>query len=206
MLKIPIILVGNKLDQRSNLSEGNLEGLLTSIFMDYKQVEMGIECSAKGYLNIIDVVYCAQRAVLFPISPLFDSIEKKLKPDYERALQRIFRICDKNHDGYLDDEELADLQTEVFNAELQRKHISALKEVLIHECEEYEERDASRGVTFEAFKSLQKVLIQKMKLQTCWIILRHFGYDDNLQIRASMLNDKSIDLDHLAACKNVELS
>jgi Ras family protein T1 len=44
--------------------------------------------------------------VLFPISPLFDSIEKKLKPDFERALMRIFRICDKNKDGFLDDYEL----------------------------------------------------------------------------------------------------
>ena len=69
-------------------------------------MEMGIECSAKRYMNLIDIVFCAQRAVLYPISPLIDSIEKKLKPEYERALLRIFRICDKNFDGYLDDDEL----------------------------------------------------------------------------------------------------
>lgn len=64
---------------------------------------MGIECSAKRYMNLIDIVYCAQRAVLYPIGPLFDSNLKTLKPDYERALMRIFRICDKGLDGYLDD-------------------------------------------------------------------------------------------------------
>ena len=69
---------------------------------------MGIECSAKGYFNLIDIVYCAQRAVLFPIGPLYDSMEKKLKPAFERALRRIFRICDKNNDGYLDDTELCE--------------------------------------------------------------------------------------------------
>ncbi len=69
---------------------------------------MGIECSAKSYVNLIDVIYSAQRAVLFPISPLFDSLDKLLKPEYERALLRIFRICDKNNDGFLDDNELSE--------------------------------------------------------------------------------------------------
>ena len=104
--KIPIILVGNKVDLRSSHQEGELESFLTSLFLEFKQVEMGIECSAKGYMNLIDIVYCAQRSVLYPIGPLFDSLEKKLKPEYERALLRIFRICDKNNDGYLDDTEL----------------------------------------------------------------------------------------------------
>ena len=96
-------MVGNKVDLRSSHADGELESLLTPYFMEFKQVEMGIECSAKGYMNLIDVIYCAQRAVLFPISPLFHSIEKRLKPEYERALLRIFRICDKNCDGFLDD-------------------------------------------------------------------------------------------------------
>ena len=71
--------------------------------------------------------------MLYPIAPLFDSINKQLKPEYERALQRIFRICDKDQDGYLNDYELREFQTDVFKAELQNKHITALKEVLIHE-------------------------------------------------------------------------
>ena len=43
---------------------------------------------------------------------------------------RIFRISDKDMDGVLSDEELIGFQAEVFNAELQPKHIKALKEVL----------------------------------------------------------------------------
>jgi hypothetical protein len=41
---------------------------------------MGIECSAKVYINLIDVIASAQRTVLYPIAPLYDSIEKQLKP------------------------------------------------------------------------------------------------------------------------------
>ena len=57
-------------------------------------------------MNLIDVVYCAQRSVLFPIAPLFDSIKKELKSEYERALLRIFRLSDKDKDGALNDNEL----------------------------------------------------------------------------------------------------
>lgn len=67
-------------------------------------------------------------------------------------------------DGYLNDYELMEFQTEVFKAELQKKHITALKEVLIHESEDkYDENQALKGVSFEAFKALQRLLILKMK-------------------------------------------
>jgi len=59
-MKIPIILVGNKVDLRSSQHDtSDLESQLNPYFLEYKQVEMGIECSAKGYMNLIDVVYCA---------------------------------------------------------------------------------------------------------------------------------------------------
>jgi mitochondrial Rho GTPase 1 len=67
---------------------------------------MGIECSAKGYIGLIDIISCAQKAVLFPIAPLHDSLTKTLKPEFERALLRIFRICDKDSDGFMTDDEL----------------------------------------------------------------------------------------------------
>jgi hypothetical protein len=68
----------------------------------------------------------------------------------------------------------------VFRAELQKKHITALKEVLKDECTEFDENQSARGINFEAFKALMKVLILKMKQQTCWAILRKFGYNDKL--------------------------
>lgn len=112
-------MVGNKVDLRSSQhSEDELNSLLTPFFIEFKQVEMGVECSAKGYMNLIDVIYCAQRAVLYPLAPLYDSISQRLQPAYERALLRIFRVSDKDKDGYLNDYELMAFQTEVFKAEL----------------------------------------------------------------------------------------
>lgn len=45
-----------------------------------------------------------------------------------------------------------------------------------------------------------------MKQQTCWTILRHFGYDDKLQLKRSWVEDGTVSDEELAACKNVELS
>lgn len=58
--KIPIILCGNKMDLRSVIPhDDELESLITPNFIEFKQVEMGIECSAKSYIGLIDIISCA---------------------------------------------------------------------------------------------------------------------------------------------------
>lgn len=69
-------------------------------------MEIGIECSAKEYFGLVDIISFAQKAVLFPSAPLHDSLTKGIKPNFEKALLRIFRICDKDGDGFLSDDEL----------------------------------------------------------------------------------------------------
>jgi len=109
-------------------------------------------------------------------------------------------------DGELNDYELQEFQTEVFKAELQKKHITALKEVLRQECDEQDEAQSRTGVNFIAFKALQRLLITKMKQQTCWTILRFFHYDDKLRIRESVIREDSLRDEELEGCKNVELA
>ena len=181
---IPIILVGNKIDIRPNHFDNELEGLITPLIMKFKQIEMGIEWSAKAYLKLIDVIFWAQRAVLFPIAPLQDPITKELMPDFEKALLRIFRMCDKDCDGYLDELEIADINSTVFSTELQSTHIEGLKQFLAQECGEdkYSREDIKKGINFEAFKYLQTIYIKQMKLQMWWMLLEHFGYDENLRV------------------------
>lgn len=112
-------MCGNKMDLRSTSpEEGELESLITPNFIEFKQVEMGIECAAKSYIGLIDIISCAQKAVLFPVAPLHDSLTKKLSPLFEKALLRIFRICDKDKDGFLSDDELKDFQLVVFGKDL----------------------------------------------------------------------------------------
>ena len=65
------------MDQRLEQEEGDqLTTIVNNLVSEFEQVEIGLECSAMKYLNIIDVICAAQRAVLFPILPLFDPFTK----------------------------------------------------------------------------------------------------------------------------------
>lgn len=86
---------------------------------------------------------------MYPIAPLYDSIEKQLKPDYQKALLRIFRICDKDGKGYLDDQDLVDLQKEVFNQDLNKTHITALKQIVVND--DFDKAKDIKGINFDDF-------------------------------------------------------
>lgn len=62
-----------------------------------------------------------------------------------------------------------------------------------------------KGIDFEAFKTFMKKYIQKMKGQTCWKILKHFGYDAHLQIRRQIWDDKSISEEVMKTARSFEL-
>ncbi len=49
-----------------------------------------------------------------------------------------------------------------------------------------------QGITFEGFVGLQKKCIDMMKIQTCWTILRHFGYNEKLEINDEQFDDELI--------------
>ena len=75
-----------------------------------QEVETCVECSAKLPLNVSEVFYFAQKAVLHPTAPLYDSREHVLKKECVAALRRIFKLCDTNKDGLLDAAELNEFQ------------------------------------------------------------------------------------------------
>lgn len=69
-----------------------------------------VECSAAMPLNVSEVFYFAQKAVLHPTAPLYDSREHTLKPKCYEALRRIFKISDVDKDGLLNAVELNQFQ------------------------------------------------------------------------------------------------
>ncbi|KAF5195626.1 Mitochondrial rho gtpase, partial [Thalictrum thalictroides] len=68
--------------------------------------------------KVSEVFYYAQRAVLYPIDPLFDLETQTLKPRCVMALKHIFNISDQDQDGSLSDAELNDYQVKCFDAPL----------------------------------------------------------------------------------------
>ncbi|KAG8850633.1 ERMES complex Ca(2+)-binding regulatory GTPase gem1, partial [Serendipita sp. 411] len=97
---------------------------------EFKEVETCVESSAKLPLNISEVFYFAQKAVLHPTAPLYDSREHALKPACEAALRRIFKLCDVDKNGILDDAELNEFQRKCFDSPLQAQELEGIQEMV----------------------------------------------------------------------------
>ena len=151
---------------------------------------MGIECSAFYDRNVKTVLNCAQRAVLYPLSPLYDLENHSLTPEFKKALIRIFRILDSDLDGKLYDSEMNTLQERVFQSELNIEDIKAIKDTIIEELES----DHQDYIELQGFFALQKKCIEMLKIQICWSILRHFNYNDNLRLQINQDNFTSEEL------------
>lgn len=183
---IPVVLVGNKIDLRGrdNLTNERLKTEVMPIMDEFKEVETCVECSAKELLNVSEVFYFAQKAVLHPTAPLYDSREHVMKPACIEALKRIFKLCDTDKDGILNDEELNEFQRKCFNSPLQQQELEGVKNVV---RENNADGVNENGLTESGFLFLHKLFIQRGRLETTWTVLRKFGYGDDLSLREDFL-------------------
>lgn len=69
---MPVILVGNKVD----LLEYSSLDIVLPIMNQYSEIETCVECSAKTLKNVSELFYYAQKAVLHPSAPLYNSDER----------------------------------------------------------------------------------------------------------------------------------
>ncbi|EIW59578.1 mitochondrial Rho GTPase [Trametes versicolor FP-101664 SS1] len=187
-VNVPVILVGNKIDLRGGeVTNEALEDEIIPIMNEFKEVETCVECSAKLPLNVSEVFYFAQKAVLHPTAPLYDSREHVLKKECVAALRRIFKLCDMNKDGLLDAAELNEFQRKCFDAPLQAQELEGIKE-MVRQHAEGGVRD--NGLTEAGFLYLHTIFIQRGRLETTWTVLRKFGYGEDLRLTESFLYPK----------------
>jgi Ras family protein T1 len=167
---------------------------------------MTLTTSAKQHFGLTNILSCCQKAVLSPVQVLLDSNTNTLKPEFEKACLRIFRLCDHDQDQFLNDDELVAFQESCFQKKLQINHITALKEVLLQEgsSELYDEDAALKGINFHAFLTMQKILLRKLQSDICWAMLRHYGYTRQLTLQSALTQDQSVGKLHLA--RGFELS
>ncbi|KDQ20950.1 hypothetical protein BOTBODRAFT_124842 [Botryobasidium botryosum FD-172 SS1] len=188
-VNVPVILVGNKIDLRGGeVTNEALEDEIVPIMEEFKEVETCVECSAKMPLNVSEVFYFAQKAVLHPTAPLYDSREHVLKPACVDALKRIFKLCDVNKDGILDIAELNEFQRKCFSSPLQLQELEGIKGTVRSEYGESGVRDG--GLTEDGFLYLHTMFIQKGRLETTWTVLRTFGYAEDLKLTEAFLSPK----------------
>lgn len=183
---LSVVLVGNKIDTRGDdVTNEELEDEILPLMSDFKEIETCVECSAKTLVNVAEAFYFAQKAVLHPTGPLYDSREHELRAEAIRALERIFRLCDRDADGILSDEELNAFQVKCFRTPLQEAELESIKEIL----KEVEPRGVQKnGVTLPGFLALHRLFIQRGRLETTWSALRAFGYTDELQLKDELLH------------------
>lgn len=176
----PIVLVGNK----SDILESSSMDSIMPIMNAYAEIETCVECSAKTLKNISEVFYYAQKAVLHPTAPLYLPEEKELTPRCKTALTRIFKICDQDSDGILNDREIYQFQRRCFNVPLQPQALEDVKAVVRRHLPDGVLRD---GITQRGFLFLHTLFIQRGRHETTWTVLRKFGYDDNLNLSKDFL-------------------
>ncbi|KAM1343935.1 hypothetical protein PS2_007991 [Malus domestica] len=183
-VRVPVILVGCKLDLRNPQEQMSMEQVMAPIMHRFREIQTCIECSASAQVQVPEVFHYASKAVLHPITPLFDQETQSLQPRCIRALKRIFTLCDCDMDGALNDEELNKFQVECFNAPLQPEEIVGVKRV-VHERKPEGVNDI--GLTPEGFYYLHTLFIERERIETTWSVLRKFGYDDGLKLREDLL-------------------
>ncbi|KAL8171719.1 hypothetical protein V2J09_023523 [Rumex salicifolius] len=183
-VRVPVIVVGCKLDLRDELQQVSLEQVMSPIMQQFREIETCIECSAFKHIQVPEVFYYAQKAVLHPTAPLFDQETQTLRPRCIRALKRIFILCDHDRDGALCDAELNDFQVKCFNAPLQPSEIIGVKKVV---QEKLPEGVNDRGLTLTGFLFLHALFIEKGRLETTWTVLRKFGYNNDLRLIDDLL-------------------
>ncbi|KAL1551030.1 Mitochondrial Rho GTPase 1 [Salvia divinorum] len=183
-VKVPVIVVGCMLDKRGDQHPVSLEQVMSPIMQQFREIETCIECSALNHIQIPEVFYYAQKAVLQPTAPLFDQEQQVLKPRCVRALKRIFILCDQDRDGSLSDAELNEFQVKCFNAPLQASEIVGVKRVV---QEKLREGVDDCGLTLLGFLFLHALFIEKGRLETTWTVLRKFGYNNEIRLRDDQL-------------------
>ncbi|KAG4107400.1 mitochondrial Rho GTPase [Neocallimastix lanati (nom. inval.)] len=185
---ISIILVGNKIDVRGeNTTNENLKEEIMPILKNFKEIETCIECSAKSNINISEVIYFAQKAILYPTAPIYDSQINALKPECVKALSRIFKLCDLKNNGILSDEEIMKFQKYCFSQPLSEEELFQVKEII---KENYPEGISENGLTQNGFLFLHKLFICQGSVETTWKVLRKYGYDDDLSFREDFIHPK----------------
>lgn len=187
-VNLPVILCANKSDLIKNTTSAQIvEEEMLPVMSEFKEIDSCIRTSAREHFNVNEAFFLCQKAVTHPIAPLFDAKESVLKPATIAALQRIFYLCDKDKDGYLNDKEMEEFQSKCFDKTLHPADLLHIKDTI---DQLLPDSSTERGITPEGFLLLHKLYAEKGRHETIWIVLRTFQYTDSLSLQESFLHPK----------------
>ncbi|KAH0545204.1 ERMES complex Ca(2+)-binding regulatory GTPase gem1 [Glutinoglossum americanum] len=147
--------------------------------------------------HYVPVVLCANKSDLAGDDNAAQVIEdemlpvmaefKNLKPAAVAALQRIFYLCDKDQDGYLNDQEFHNFQRKCFDKLLPENDLNRNKQTIQKLSTE---SIAEKGIDIQGFILWNKMYAEGGRHEIIWTILRAFHYTDSLSLKDSFLNPK----------------
>ena len=162
------MLCANKSDLSANSTTDQVvEEEMLPVMAEFKEIDSCIRTSAREHHNINEVFFLCQKAVTDPIAPLFDSKESTLKPACVSALERIFYLCDRDQDGFLNDKELYDFQMKCFGKPLGEGDLDNIKRAIGRYSPE---GVTESGITQEGFVMLNKIFTEKGRHETVWYV------------------------------------
>ncbi|EFA85557.1 mitochondrial GTPase [Heterostelium album PN500] len=181
-LQKPLLVVANKVDTVSQEeyehSKQQVLDTLNFIASQYSGTLRWIQCSAKTMVNIHELMESVQSLLVFPEEPLYNRATNQLTMECYVALQRIFRLCDLDNDGLLNDNEINYFQQRCLNQPMSAEEIETLRSFIGGQLES---GVSDSGFTIDGFILMNLLFLAKSTQQT-WIALRAFNYDDSLQL------------------------
>lgn len=180
-VNLPIILCANKFDLLTNNENLNIQNLneFGPLINEFKEIEACVRCSTKTDYNVVEAFYLCQRTIAYPISPLYNSNEGNLKQNTKDALKRIFFLCDKDQDQFLNYKEFSDLHYKCFKKKLDKKTffliVKNIKQPSKSENTDY-------LISEKDFIFLNLIYAQKSRHETIWNILHAFNYSNSLSL------------------------
>lgn len=183
----PIMLVANKVDLYET---SDTLDRVTAIINEFLEIEAFIEVSARTQKNVVELFSSAQKAVLYPLAPLYDPQSRVLTRRCRNALINIFKLCDLDGDGLLSDHELNSFQLDCFGTPLQKDALDDLKSIIKQSTMDGIVDDC---LTQTGFLFLHTLSIEKGLHDFTWQVVRKFGYEN--QIKAEGEDSRSVEID-----------
>ncbi|KAK6850755.1 hypothetical protein PG995_008898 [Apiospora arundinis] len=187
-VNVPVVLCANKSDLTNDSTTPQIvEEEMLPVMNEFREIDSCIRASAREHNNVNETFFLCQKAVTHPIAPLYDHKEGKLKPNCVSALKRIFYLCDKDQDGFLNDQELHSFQAKCFDKPLTSEDLENIK---LSISKAVPASDTEKGVDMKGFLQLNKMYAEKGRHETIWIILRKYHYTDSLSLEDSFIQPK----------------
>jgi Ras family protein T1 len=187
-VNVPVVLCANKSDLAGQGTTPQVvEEELLPVMAEFREIDSCIRASARDHRNVNEVFFLCQKAVTHPIAPLFDYKEGHLKPLCVDALRRIFYLCDKDQDGYLNEQEMRDFQARCFDKPLTADDLDNIK---LSISKSLPTSELEKGIDLPGFLQLNKLYAEKGRHETIWIILRKYHYTDSLSLEDKFIRPK----------------